>query len=105
MGTDASIASFGENVSIGVGAMPDGRSELVLESGLKVGLNVGGNHRHQKNFEAIIGQVSDRLRQGDSFSYREQLEKDLAKKGDGSSVTAVLTILIIIGVIAYFALR
>lgn len=58
--TGMSLASWGEDVTIRLGASEDGRStNLWMESKMKFGLVNWGKHR--KNFEAIVRAVQARL--------------------------------------------
>jgi hypothetical protein len=56
-----SLFSWGENLTIVVEKIDD-RSTLVgIESGLKVGVNLAGVHRHAKNFDKLIAALSTHL--------------------------------------------
>lgn len=58
-----SLFSWGENVSIVVNA--DGEKSCIvgIDSSLKLGVNVTGAHRHQKNFDKIIYALSNKLKE------------------------------------------
>lgn len=58
-----SLFSWGENVSIVVNA--DGAEACIvgIDSALKLGANITGAHRHQKNFDKIIYALSDKLKE------------------------------------------
>jgi hypothetical protein len=59
--TGVSLFSWGENLTIVVEKIDD-RSTLVgIESGLKVGINLAGVHRHAKNFDKLIAVLSAHL--------------------------------------------
>lgn len=61
--TGASLFSWGENLALMIEKI-DGKSTIVaIESGLKVGINLAGNHRHQSNFNRIISALSKYLQE------------------------------------------
>jgi hypothetical protein len=49
-----SLFSWGENLSLCVEKVSDQETRLGIDSSLKVGINVGGAHRHHKNFTKIV---------------------------------------------------
>ena len=59
--TGMSLFSWGENLSLVVERTDESSSLVSIESGLKVGINAGGAHRHQKNFNNIISALSKRV--------------------------------------------
>lgn len=56
-----SAFSWGENVSIVVEAVDSESSRVRIESSLKIGVCIGGLHRHQKHFSDISFAVADYL--------------------------------------------
>lgn len=56
-----SLLSWGENVAIRVEKIDDSSTLVSIESSLKLGMNVAGAHRHQKNFDKIIAELSTHL--------------------------------------------
>ncbi len=58
-----SLFSWGENVSIVVNADSEDTCVVGIDSSLKLGFNVTGAHRHQKNFDKIIYALSSKLKQ------------------------------------------
>ena len=59
--TGMSLFSWGENLTIVVEGVDEKSTIVGIESGLKVGLNIAGNHRHMKNFNKIIEALSRNL--------------------------------------------
>jgi hypothetical protein len=59
--TGMSMFSWGENLSLIVEKIDESSCIVGIESGLKVGFNAGGAHRHQKNFNNIISSLSKHL--------------------------------------------
>jgi hypothetical protein len=53
-----SLFSYGENLTLIIEKVDDVSSTVSMESSLKVGFNIGGAHRHQKNFDKIIQELS-----------------------------------------------
>jgi hypothetical protein len=53
--------SWGENLSLIVEKLDESSCVVGIESALKIGINVAGAHRHQKNFNNIISALSKRL--------------------------------------------
>ncbi|HCJ7330168.1 TPA: hypothetical protein NVH56_003771 [Enterobacter hormaechei subsp. xiangfangensis] len=68
---DISLFSWGENVSIVVNADGDKSCTVGIDSSLKLGVNVTGAHRHQKNFDKIIYALSNKLKE---WQRRQPLE-------------------------------
>ncbi|HGV4072127.1 TPA: hypothetical protein ACNHAC_001370 [Enterobacter kobei] len=66
-----SLFSWGENVSIVVNADGDKSCTVGIDSSLKLGVNVAGAHRHQKNFDKIIYALSNKLKE---WQRRQPLE-------------------------------
>ena len=58
-----SLFSWGENVSIVVNTSGDDSCVVGIDSSLKLGVNVTGAHRHQKNFDKIIFALSNKLKE------------------------------------------
>ena len=56
--TRISPFSWGENLTIVVEKVNDSSTLVVIESALKVGLNVAGAHRHAMNFNKLIEALS-----------------------------------------------
>jgi hypothetical protein len=56
-----SLLSWGENVSIVVERDGDLSTIVGIDSSLKMGTNIAGAHRHQKNFDKIIFELSRHL--------------------------------------------
>lgn len=56
-----SLFSWGENLTIIVEKIEDNSTLVAIESALKMGANLTGAHRHQKNFEKIISSLSQYL--------------------------------------------
>ena len=54
----ASLFSWGENLSFIVERVSEDVSMVSIESSLKLGSNIAGAHRHQKNFEQLISALS-----------------------------------------------
>lgn len=61
--TGMSLFSWGENVSIVVNTNGDDSCVVGIDSSLKLGINVTGAHRHQKNFDKIIFALSNKLKE------------------------------------------
>lgn len=61
-----SLMSWGENLTIIVEKIDEQSTTIEIESSLKMGINLSGAHRHQKNFEEIIMHLSKYLQNGDS---------------------------------------
>ena len=61
--TGMSMFSWGENVSIVVNDIDDKTSVVSIDSSLKLGVNLAGAHKHQKNFDKIIYSLSDILKE------------------------------------------
>jgi hypothetical protein len=59
--TGMSLLSWGENLTLVVERIDDGSSLVMIESALKVGVDGGGGHRHQRNFNKIISALSQHL--------------------------------------------
>lgn len=59
--TGMSMFSFGENLSLVVEKLDEASCAVGIESGMKLGANIGGAHRHQKNFNNIISALSKHL--------------------------------------------
>ena len=57
----ASLFSWGENLAIVVERIDDRTTVVGIESGLKVGVNLAGVHRHAKNFDKLIAVLSTHL--------------------------------------------
>jgi len=58
-----SALSWGENITINVEKIGDDSTLVVIDSGLKLGANYQGQHRHQKNFDKIIQGLSGYLQE------------------------------------------
>jgi hypothetical protein len=56
-----SLLSWGENISIVVEKVDESSAIVGIDSSLKVGANIYGAHRHQKNFDKIINELSQYL--------------------------------------------
>jgi hypothetical protein len=56
-----SLFSWGENLTLVVEKLDEKYTLVSIESSLKVGMNVAGVHRHQKNFDKIIEALSMHL--------------------------------------------
>jgi hypothetical protein len=56
--TGMSLFSWGENIALVVESIDESSCRIGLQSSLKVGANIGGAHRHQKNFDRIISALS-----------------------------------------------
>lgn len=72
--TGMSLFSWGENVVIIVEKIDDNTSIVAIESALKLGSNIAGAHRHQKNFNQIISALS-KLLQLQTAAERETQEE------------------------------
>ena len=59
--TGMSLFSWGENVTVVVEKVSDASTLVAIDSSLKVGVNLAGNHRHTANFEKLIAATSKRL--------------------------------------------
>ena len=59
-----SLFSWGENLTIIVEKTEENQTLVAMESALKVGVNLAGLHRHQKNFNKIIETLSAALQSG-----------------------------------------
>jgi WD40 repeat protein len=59
--TVGSFFSYGENLTIKLEKIDDSNTLLIIESSLKVGMNIAGAHRHMQNFETIIAGLSHYL--------------------------------------------
>ena len=62
LSTGMSLFSWGENMSLRIEAEGDGSSRMFMESSLKMGGNLAGNHRHRKNFDKICKETVNILR-------------------------------------------
>lgn len=62
--TNVSLFSYGENLTIRVEKQDETNTLVMLESGLKVGINLAGSPRHARNFDTIIGTASSFLQTG-----------------------------------------
>lgn len=60
--TGMSLFSWGENLTLTIEPDGDGGAVLGIESSLKVGVNLAGNHRHSKNFDKIVRATSRELK-------------------------------------------
>jgi hypothetical protein len=56
-----SLFSWGENITMIVEKIDDNSTLVGIESSLKLGANIAGAHRHQKNFDKIIQALSSHL--------------------------------------------
>jgi hypothetical protein len=56
-----SLFSWGENITLIVEKTDESSSIVGIESSLKLGANFTGAHRHQKNFDKIIHELSQHL--------------------------------------------
>lgn len=56
-----SMFSWGENIDLSVEKIDDTNTLVAIGSALKLGVNLAGSHRHQKNFEKIIMGLSREL--------------------------------------------
>jgi hypothetical protein len=56
-----SLFSWGENLTIVVEKLEENSTLVAIESALKMGANLTGAHRHQKNFDKIISNLSQHL--------------------------------------------
>lgn len=56
-----SIFSWGENITFIIEKISDELTSVSIESSLKLGSNLTGAHRHQKNFDTIIMLLSQHL--------------------------------------------
>lgn len=101
-----SAFSWGEKISVIVDEIDPGTSIVRIESSLKVGGNIPGNHRHHKNFSKIIFSLSEYLQgggRGERKTNRELLDERLGRKGGtASGVSSLLWICLIVGVVSYF---
>ena len=59
--TGMSLFSWGENLTIVVEKVDSTTTSVGIESALKLGINVGGAHRHSKNFNKLIEAISEHL--------------------------------------------
>lgn len=59
--TGMSLFSYGENLTIAVEKIDDNSTIVGIESALKVGINLAGARRHQKNFNKIIATLSQNV--------------------------------------------
>ncbi|MGP9796206.1 hypothetical protein ACT3UJ_02425 [Halomonas sp. 86] len=62
LSTGMSLFSWGENMALRIEDDKDGSSRMFMESSLKVGGNLAGNHRHKKNFDTICKETMNMLR-------------------------------------------
>ncbi|MBI3586385.1 MAG: hypothetical protein HY088_04570 [Ignavibacteriales bacterium] len=56
-----SLFSWGENLTIIIEKVDENSTLVGIESSLKLGANIAGTHRHQKNFDNIIQALSKYL--------------------------------------------
>jgi len=63
-----SLFSWGENVSIVVNPESDTSCVVGIDSSLKLGINLTGAHKHQKNFDKIIYSLSNKLKEWQNAS-------------------------------------
>lgn len=61
-----SLFSWGENVTIVVESLSENSTLVAIDSALKMGANLTGSHRHQKNFNKIISEMSSQLKDKES---------------------------------------
>jgi len=59
--SEASLFSWGENITAFVEEIDEANSLLKIESALKVSFNIGGARRHKKNFDDIIRALNSLL--------------------------------------------
>ncbi|GEM_PF-296991 len=69
--TGMSLFSWGENIVIIIEKQNEGTTIVGIESSLKLGINVAGAHRHQKNFNEIISALSKRLKKNTHLLKKE----------------------------------
>lgn len=62
-----SAFSYGENIAFSVYKVNEYSTALSISSALKVGVNIGGAHRHQKNFDSILRAMGFELGQPDTL--------------------------------------
>jgi hypothetical protein len=59
--TGISGFSWGETISVQVQAVSETECDVVVGSGLKVGMNIAGAHRNQKNVMKVVSALSASL--------------------------------------------
>lgn len=59
--TGMSLFSWGEMLALSVSKIDEERTNVSIDSSLKLGINLAGAHRHQKNFNKIIMALSKDL--------------------------------------------
>lgn len=101
-----SAFSWGERVTIVVDDLEPGVCVVRIESSLKVGANLPGNHRHHKNFSRIIYALSDYLQLGEKGERklnRAVLDQQLSRRSEAASrVTSIVWVCLIAGVVSFF---
>lgn len=60
--TGISAFSWGEMVSVSVQPVSDAACDVVVGSGVKLGINIAGWHKNTKNVQKIISALSESLR-------------------------------------------
>ena len=73
-----SLFSWGENLTVIIEKIDDKNTLVAIESALKLGANLAGAHRHQKNFNAIIEALSRRLQRMPPVILDQQSKEKLA---------------------------
>jgi hypothetical protein len=74
--------SLGETISVQVQQVNETACDVVVTSGLKLGLNLGGAHRNQKNVQKVVSALSASLQ---AFSARGSGVADSAPPGPPSA--------------------
>src|SRR6266496_5949817 len=59
--TLGSLFSYGENITLKLEKIDEENTLVTIESSLKVGMNIAAAHRHAKNFDSIISELSHYL--------------------------------------------
>jgi len=95
-----STLSFGERLVIRVESDPSG-ANAVLESSLKIGANLSGAHRHAKNFDALIKQASELLKDPAAVDARLEREKKIEQEESSSVLTLAFLGLVILAIVLF----
>jgi len=53
-----SLFSYGENITVIIESINDTTTSVGMESALKIGFNLAGAGKHQKNFDKVIAETS-----------------------------------------------
>ena len=58
-----SLWTWGENINIAMGILPDGRTGITIVSSPNLGTEIGSRKQNQKNVETLINMINSNLNQ------------------------------------------